>query len=55
MRLGEFIEAGTPPNVVMMQITNLDKVRDRTDSRAINLLRTAPGQLLQGRCSTTLV
>lgn len=39
MRLGEFIEAGTPPNVVMMQITNLDQARDRTDSRAINLLR----------------
>jgi HD-GYP domain-containing protein (c-di-GMP phosphodiesterase class II) len=39
MRLGEFIEAGTPPNVVMMQITNLDKVRERTDNRAINLLR----------------
>jgi len=39
MRLGEFIEAGTPPNVVMMQITNLDDARDRTDSRAINLLR----------------
>lgn len=39
MRLGEFVEAGTPPNVVMMQITNLDKARDRTDNRAINLLR----------------
>jgi HD-GYP domain-containing protein (c-di-GMP phosphodiesterase class II) len=39
MRLGEFIEAGTPPNVVMMQITNLDQARERTDSRAINLLR----------------
>jgi GGDEF domain-containing protein len=39
MRLGEFIEAGTPPNVMMMQITNLDQARDRTDSRAINLLR----------------
>jgi GGDEF domain-containing protein len=39
MRLGEFIEAGTPPNVMMLQITNLDQARDRTDSRAINLLR----------------
>lgn len=39
MRLGEFIEAGTPPNVVMMQITNIDKVRERTDNRAVNLLR----------------
>lgn len=39
MRLGEFIEAGTPPNVVMMQITNLDKVKSRTDARAVNLVR----------------
>ncbi len=39
MRLGEFIEAGTPPNVVMMQITNLDKALQRTDTRAVNLLR----------------
>lgn len=39
MRLGEFIEAGTPPNVVMVQIANLEKVKARTDSRAVNLLR----------------
>ena len=39
MRLGEFVEAGTPPNVVMMQITNLETARERTDTRAINLLR----------------
>ncbi len=39
IRLGEFIEAGTPPNVVMLQITNLDKVLQRTDTRAVNLLR----------------
>jgi len=39
MRLGEFIEAGTPPNIVMMEITNLDKARERTDSRTVNLLR----------------
>ena len=39
VRLGEFIEAGTPPNVVMMQITNLDQARARTDNRTVNLLR----------------
>jgi HD-GYP domain-containing protein (c-di-GMP phosphodiesterase class II) len=39
MRLGEFIEAGTPPNVVMMQITNLRQILERTDTRAVNLLR----------------
>lgn len=39
MRLGELIEAGAPPNVVMMQITNLEKARERTDTRAVNLLR----------------
>lgn len=39
VRLGEFVEAGTPPNVVMMQITNLEDALNRTDTRAINLLR----------------
>ncbi len=38
-RLGEIIEAGASPNVVMMQITNLDSARQRTDARAVNLLR----------------
>lgn len=39
VRLGEFVEAGNPPSVVIMQITNLEEARNRTDSRAINLLR----------------
>ena len=38
-RLGEFTEAGTPINVVMLEITNLETARERTDSRAVNLLR----------------
>ena len=38
-RLAEVIETGTPPNVLMMQITNLEKARERTDTRAVNLLR----------------
>jgi GGDEF domain-containing protein len=39
VRLGEFIEAGTAPNVVMMQITNISDAQGRTDRHAIDLLR----------------
>jgi HD-GYP domain-containing protein (c-di-GMP phosphodiesterase class II) len=39
MRLSELAEAGTPPNVLMMQITNLERARERSDNRAVNLLR----------------
>lgn len=39
VRLGELIEAGPPPNVILTRITNLEAARTRTDSRAINLMR----------------
>lgn len=38
-RLAEFIEAGVPINLVMLRITNLEAARERTDSRAVSLLR----------------
>lgn len=38
-RLAEFIETGVPINLVMVRITNLEAARERTDTRAVNLLR----------------
>lgn len=39
VRLGELIEAGPPPNVILMQVSNLESARAMTDNRAINLVR----------------
>lgn len=53
MRLGDYVEAGTPPNVVMMQITNLEKARERTDTRAVNLLRRRLASFYRDAASRT--
>ena len=39
LRLSELIEAGPPPNLLLLQISNLEDARLRTDTRAINLAR----------------
>ncbi|MCP4966798.1 MAG: HD domain-containing protein [bacterium] len=39
LRLSELIEAGPPPNLLLLQISNLEDARLRTDTRAINLVR----------------
>ena len=39
LRLSELIEAGPPPNLILLQISNLEDARLRTDTRAINLVR----------------
>ena len=39
VRLVEMIEAGPPPNVILMQVSNLETARALTDSRAVNLVR----------------
>ncbi len=38
-RISEILEEGSPPNVMMLQITNLDLARERTDIRAVSLVR----------------
>lgn len=49
-RITELLEEGTPPNLMMLQITNLDVARERTDVRAVSLLRRRLASFYSDAC-----